>query len=225
MKWQCQAVSVMVLSTLAFQVLHPQDAPTPSPVSENLVSIIVERPLEEINAQIERTDAAIESAEARSKKTSDLIETADTRIDMNEKEVDLIEAQITAAEKGKRDTEVLTLQTRKRIAEQFGEILEQERNLRKAEAEAAASDAEYGKALLKSLRLEGELAEKRIESKQAAGTAGEMVRALVRELEGKTLEAQIDASKLRQRAVDRETRVLESRQELLESQNKLGGRG
>jgi hypothetical protein len=193
-----------------------------APPADQLVEIIASRSVEDIAADAERMEGLKERMTSQMARTRELLSKSAVKIEVKEKEIELLEARIDEMEKAKNEAEASKLEAEVKVAEAVLAVLKAEEDLREAELEAEEAEQEYYEGALGAYRMEKELARKRGERMQvAAGTAPAMLGALIRELETKTLEAQIQASELRRTSAARATSVLNRQRQVMEAQNTL----
>ena len=206
--------------------LHAQDSAGAAKVMAKppvqFTAIVGAQTVGEIDERIDQIKKLIERAEARNKQAAATLSTVELRIQTKEKEIELLEANIDAAEEEKRESEAASLEGQKRIAEKVKEMLKKERSLAGAEVDASQAEQAYGAAMEKALDIEMELAKKRLEIKEMEAEGGVVARALARDLEGRVMQARIEASKKNEAMVAGETEVLEQLEGLYLAQNELG---
>lgn len=206
--------------------LHAQDSAGAAKVmakpTVQFTAIVGAQTVGEIDERIDEIKKLIDRAEARNKQAAATLSTVELRIQTKEKEIELLEANIDAAEAEKRESEAASLEAQKQIAGKVKEMLKKEKSLASAEVDASEAERAYGAAMEKALDLEVELAKKRLEIQEMEADGGVVARALARDLEGRVVQARIEASKKSEGRAGSETEVLEQVWELFQTQNELG---
>lgn len=185
------------------------------------MEIIAERPADLISDQADAVRKQRSEFALQREKAEEVLRTADLKIEMKEKEVELLEAQVDAAASEKRESEVASLTALQQTAEKGLEVLQMEKALKVSEVEAAEAGEAYATAMEKALDMEKELAKRREENAELGASAGPVAGALARDLEGKVLLSRLDAARSKERMAALETEVLERLEELFDAQNNL----
>jgi chromosome segregation ATPase len=198
------------------------DSPAPAVVTvqDAAVDIIAPRSAEEISADMEALAARKTQLQKRIVGTQEQLAKCTAKIEVKEKEIELLESRVDAAEESKNTAEVARIEAEQQVAENLLTVYKAEKEVREAELEAGEGESAFLDATQSALTMETELARKRMEREKALGGGTlSTLGALVRELEGKTLQAKIAASEMREASAGRETAVMVRLRRLMEAQN------
>jgi hypothetical protein len=136
-----------------------------------------------------------------------------------------LKERINLAKKENREVDRLGLEAERKAAEREKGLLERREELRQAESELEASRAELAALTQKALQLELQLAIRRAGRSRTpiGGTGAASLDRVIGELEKQTLEAQRAQSAYAPVVSDREIKVIDSRLDLLDAQQKILG--
>jgi hypothetical protein len=164
-------------------------------------------------------------AESRRQQAETMSLGARGSIEAKKLEMVRIKERISLAKKENREADRLGLEAERKAAERERGLLERREELRQTESELEASRAELATLTQKALQLELQLAVRRAGRSRTpiGGAGGASLDRVIGELEKQTLEAQRAQSAYSTEVAEREMKVLDSRLELLDAQQKLLG--
>jgi hypothetical protein len=181
-----------------------------------------------VQADIDNARRSKQEADVRRGAAQSLRDAYDPKIELAQKEIEVIGKKCDLAKKEKRDADLVTLEAEKKAAERVKDLLERQRDLREAELEVAKAEVELASAAVTSFSLESDLMKKRLELAAGVGSGSAAIQLgalqqVVRELEGRTLNAQKEMADKQANVAQRQKTVVERRLQLFESQGKMSG--
>jgi hypothetical protein len=180
-----------------------------------------------IKKEIRLATAAIAAAEKSRQQAETMRLGASSRIEFKKVDIGRIKERISLAKKENREADRVGLEAERKAAEREIELLKRREELREAETVLETKRAELAALTKQSLELELQLAVRRAGRRRApvGGAGGASLDQVIGELEKQTLEAQRAQSASRIEVSDQEIRVIDSRLEMLDAQQKvLGGK-
>lgn len=187
------------------------------------------RQQDDIRADIEWSQRDEARARESKRNAEELERLARDQLDAQKKEIDAIKARIKVAKNDDRETDVIVLESDKKLAEGAEQLLEKRRDMRRKEISGWDTVAKLAAATGKSAELELELSMARDRLReQGPRESGEELRRLerrVNELEKRTLESQKERAELRAKVAETERDVVKSRLELLKTRSKIWSGG
>ncbi|MGE5315649.1 MAG: hypothetical protein ACM3Q4_13230 [Acidobacteriota bacterium] len=230
MKPSVRVLLLLLILIVPAAAARAQEAnPSQIVLKDSLITVVPYRPLTEIALGIDNAKAELAIAETRRLMAQTLLSYIDNRIELKQKEIDLIDKRIDVADEAKRESEVAALKGEMQIAEKLFDILKSQKKVREAEVDAAQAQFDYAGSQRMALELEQELGKRRAEHVAVASTAGteeSSLNLLMGDLIMKTLEAQMDAAKKEQALSDRKRDLVNERLKLhqLQKDFSTGGR-
>jgi hypothetical protein len=194
---------------------------------DSFIMLVPPRDTVSIKKQIRATAAAIEAAEKARQQAETMRLGATSRIEFKKVEIVRIKDRINVAKKENRDADRAGLEAERKAAEREIDLLKRREELREAETELESKRAEFADLNKKALELELQLAVRRTGRLRApvGGAGGASLDRVIGELEKQTLEAQRAQAAASIEVSDQEIRVLDSRLDLLDAQQRvLGGK-
>jgi len=207
--------------------------PPAPPVPTTLDSAIVVVPMRDIamiERDLEEANAHKVYIEQRMDQAKNLQARAETAIKVKETEINAIEAQLDLAKKMKDEMQKSDLESRKKLAKLEKDLLQSREKLRDQEIRYGKAAREYYEDYGRSFEREMELARMRdrrmqlgrwVTASPSLLTEAQGIDNEIRDLERKTLDAQIQAAEKRKVMAQQEADVAKARKKILESQLKL----
>jgi hypothetical protein len=217
-------ILVLVTSAMAAQSKGGGTAPSGF---DSFIMLVPPRDTISIKKQIKTTAAAINAAEKARQQAETMRLGATSRIEFKKVEIVRIKDRINVAKKENREADRVGLEAERKAAEREIELLKRREELRESETELESRRAEFAGLTKKALELELQLAVRRAGRLRSAvgGAGGASLDQVIGELEKQTLEAQRAQAAASVDVSEQEIRVLDSRLELLDAQQKvLGGK-
>lgn len=171
--------------------------------------LVVSRGLDSIRADRERIGRFRGEADGRYSNARARLAETETQVELFEKEIDAINEKIKVAKKAKQEAEKTVLDADKKTLERRKTLVERRRDLRRAEVELGQAELDYSEEAIRALDFEQQLERKRQDQAD---------RALLIELERKTLEAKVEQESRRKSLADRRGRVVERQLSVMEAQ-------
>jgi chromosome segregation ATPase len=194
---------------------------------DSFIMLVPPRDSLTIRKQIRATTAAVNAAETARQQAETMRLGATSRIEFKKVEIVRIKDRINTAKKENREADRVGLEAERKAAEREIELLKRREELRQAETELESQRAEFAALTRSALELELQLSVRRAGRLRSpvGGTGGASLDRVIGELEKQTLEAQRAQAAASIEVSDQEIRVLNSRLDLLEAQQKvLGGK-
>jgi len=214
---------IVVFSTGGSGVVVAQTADS---TIDTILVILPTRTTAAVQADIDNARKAKQEADVRRGAAQSLRDAYDPKIKLAQKEIEVIGKKSDLAKNEKRDADVVTLEAEKKSAERVKDLLERQRDLREAELEVTKAEVELASAAETAFSLESDLMKKRLELAASVGSGSSAIQLgalqqVVRELEGRTLNAQKDMAEKQASVAQCQKTVVERRLQLFESQGKL----
>jgi hypothetical protein len=193
---------------------------------DSFLLLVAPRDTITIKRQLRSAGEAVTLAESRRQQAETMRLGARGSIEAKKLEMVRIKERINLAKKENREADRLGLEAERKAAEREKGLLERREELRQAESDLEATRAELAGLTQKALQLELQLAVRRAGRSRTpiGGAGGASLDRVIGELEKQTLEAQRVQSGYSTEVAAREIKVIDSRLELLEAQQKvLGG--
>jgi len=183
----------------------------------------------DIRADIDRSQRDEERAREEKRNAEELERLARDQLEAQKKEIDAINARLKVAKNDDRESDVIVLESDKKLAQGAKQLLEKRRDMRKKEITGWDTVAKLAASTRRAAELELELAIAR-DALRDFGPRGsaEEARRLERRanaLEKQTLEAQKERADLRAKVAKTEKDVVNSRLQLLKTRGKIESGG
>ena len=194
---------------------------------DSFIMLVPPRDSLSIKREIRAAAAQVSAAEKGQQQSETMRLGATSRIEFKKVEIVRLKDRINVAKKENREADRVGLEAERKAAEREIELLRRREELRQAETELESKRAEFAGLTKKALELELQLAVRRAGRRRApvGGAGGASLDQVIGELEKQTLEAQRLQAAASIDVSEQEIRVLDSRLELLEAQQKvLGGK-
>ena len=219
---------ILLLSTGPGTLLAQAKVQTQSPPQrgfDSFILLVAPRDTITIKRQLRAAVDAGTLAESRRQQAETMSLGARGSIEAKKLEMVRIKEKINLAKKENREADRLGLEAERKAAEREKGLLERREELRQAESELEATRAQLATLTQKALQLELQLAIRRAGRSRTpiGGAGGASLDRVIGELEKQTLEAQRAQSAYSTEVADREMKVIDSRLELLDAQQKLLG--
>jgi hypothetical protein len=191
--------------------------------SLGFVEILVPRPADRLQREIEETKLDMMEADSEIKQRQGLEDQVKAMAQVKKQEISTLDAQRKLAEKAKNDAEVASFEAEKKDAERHKQFLDKQVSLHQAEKETAKARKSLAEATQKALELELQLTNRRGE--RSSGDAAVTMRNdnVIRDLERKTLEAQRLQADREKQVAERHQDIAKRRLELYQAQAAAGG--
>jgi hypothetical protein len=188
------------------------------------IDVIPVRSPDRIRTEIEAAKAASREADARMTESSSQQAQTKAMVDVKKQELSTVNARIKLAEKQKAETDKITLEAEKKVAERQKQFLERRQALHGAELDRAKAGKKLASAQQKALELELQLSQRHADraavSDPAVALRSDQV---IRELERKTLEAQRQQADAAKDVAARDEDIAKGRMDLYQAQMSAGG--
>jgi hypothetical protein len=222
--FKSQALFFAVL--LASISVYAQDRST-SILADPRMVVIPARSPDEIATDIDNAAAGKQIALNRKAQADNRLKEIENSIRDREMSRKDIEARMNDAKKGKRESELISLQIESKASQQAIDLLKRLKDLRRAEIEEAEVEAEHAESEIRALQLENELQDKRTEyNSQATNGAGDLAlttaRQVLSELEVRLLKLQQEQAGATQKLASKQRDVINQRMKLHQAKLKLG---
>jgi hypothetical protein len=190
---------------------------------DSFIMLVPRRDTVTIKKQIRATAAAVEAAEKARQQAETMRLGATSRIEFKKVEIVRIKDRINVAKKENREADRVGLEAERKAAEREIELLKRREELRQAETELESKRAELASLTKKALELELQLAVRRVGRLRSpvGGAVGASQDRVIGELEKQTLEAQRAQAAASIEVSDQEIRVIDSRLDLLDAQQRV----
>jgi hypothetical protein len=193
---------------------------------DSFIMLVAPRDTITIRRQLRTAVEAKAQAENRRQQAETMRLGARGSIESKKVQMVRLKEKIALAKKENREADRLGLEAERKAAEREKGLLEVREELRQAEIELETARSEFAGLSQKALELELQLAVRRAGRSRTpiGGAGGASLDRVIGELEKQTLEAQRAQSLYSTEVAEREMRVIDSRLELLDAQQKvLGG--
>jgi hypothetical protein len=191
--------------------------------SLGFIDVIPVRSPDRIRTEIEAARAASREADARTTESSSQQAQTKAMVDVKKQELSTLGARIKLAEKQKAETDKITLEAEKKVAERQKQFLERRQALHGAELDRAKAGKKLASAQQKALELELQLSQRHADraavSDPAVALRSDQV---IRELERKTLEAQRQQADAAKDVAARDEDIAKRRLDLYQAQMAAG---
>jgi hypothetical protein len=219
---------LLIALFLGSQTLSAQAKAQPQPPSrgfDSFIMLVAPRDTITIKRQLRTASDAVSQSESRRQQAETMRLGARGSIEAKKVELSRLKERINLAKKENREADRLGLEAERKAAEREKGLLERREELRQAESELEATRAELASLTQKALQLELQLAVRRAGRLRTpiGGAGGASLDRVIGELEKQTLEAQRAQSAYSPVVADREIKVIDSRLDLLEAQQKILG--
>jgi chromosome segregation ATPase len=226
--------AVLVLG--AFATSHAQSSGrataglyVPSAATDSMLVLVEMRESPGIQRDLEEAAAHRSAAELRMERAKMMQARAATQIKIKESEIKALQAQVDLAKSEKNDLRKQDLEAQKKVLELEKKLLERREHLRQREIDLAKAEAEFlsseGRAYERELDLAGLRGRRAALSGQTASASligeAQKLEQQIREMEGKTLEAKVQAAERRKKVAEQEISLNKARQKVFEAQLKL----
>lgn len=201
----------------------------PSVATDSMLVLVEMRESPGIQRDLEEAAAHRSAAELRMERARMLQARAATQIKIKETEINALSAQIDLAKSEKNDLRKQELEGSKKVLELEKRLLERREQLRQREIDLARAEADFlsasGRAYERELDLAGLRGRRAALSGQTASASligeAQKLEHQIREMEGKTLEAKVQAAQKRKKVAEQEISLNKARQKVFEAQIKL----
>jgi hypothetical protein len=188
------------------------------------IDVIPVRSADRIRTEIEAAKAASREADARITESSSQQGQTKAMVDVKKQELSTVNARIKLAEKQKAETDKITLEAEKKVAERQKQFLERRQALHGAELDRAKAGKKLASAQQKALELELELSQRHADRAAVSDpTVALRSDQVIRELERKTLEAQRQQADAAKDVASRDEDIAKRRLDLYQAQMAAGG--
>lgn len=220
-------MSLALFMLVIADVTVAQNAAEPPMLTDPRMVVIPTRTAEEITTDIQNVRATGSLAEVHRQQAEERLARLDSTINTRKLAIDDVNRRKDEAKRGQRQTEAIALDLERKANEQAVDLLKKLKDLRKAEVEAAKTEAGLADTQLKTLELEIELVRKRIEYDslyvaRAGGLALSTHQQVLRELEVRALKLQKDQAEATQKVASKQKDIITRRTKLHEAQLKMG---
>jgi hypothetical protein len=190
---------------------------------DSFIMLVARRDTITIKKQIKATAAALQAAETARQQAETMRLGATSRIEFKKVEILRIKDRITVAKKENREADRVGLEAERKAAEREIELLKRREELRQTETDLESKRAELASLTKKALELELQLAIRRAGRLRTpvGGAGGASLDRVIGELEKQTLEAQRAQAAASIEVSDQEIRVIDSRLDLLDAQQRV----
>jgi hypothetical protein len=215
----------IVLGSRSLSAQAKAQPPSTSRGFDSFIMLVAPRDTITIKRQLRAAADAVTQAESRRQQAETMRLGARGSIEAKKVEMVRLKERINLAKKENREVDRLGLEAERKAAEREKGLLERREELRQAESELEASRAELAALTQKALQLELQLAIRRAGRSRTpiGGTGAASLDRVIGELEKQTLEAQRAQSAYAPVVSDREIKVIDSRLDLLDAQQKILG--
>lgn len=189
--------------------------------------VIPERGQDQISTDIDNAKATRQLAQDRKVQADARLKEIESAIDTRKNELKDTEKRKEDAKKGKRDSELIALQSELKASKQAVDLLVRLKELRKAEIEEAKVCSDLSEVEIRLYEMEKELQGKRVDyATQIASGAGDLTKItnqrVLKELEVRLLKLQKEQADLTQKLASKQQELIKQRMKLHEAQLKLG---
>lgn len=191
--------------------------------SLGFVEILIPRPADRLQREIEETKLDMMEADSEIKQRQGLEDQVKAMAEVKKQEISTLDAQRKLAEKAKNDAEVASFEAEKRDAERHKQFLDKQVLLHQAEKETAKARKSLAEATQKALELELQLTNRRGERSSGDAAVATRNDNVIRDLERKTLEAQRLQADREKQVAERHQDIAKRRLELYQAQAAAGG--
>jgi len=214
---------IILLSTAAVQA---QDR-VQSILSDPRMVVIPERSQEQISTDIDNAKNEKQFAQERKNQADSRLKEIESAIDTRKDELKETEHKKDDAKKGKRESELIALQSELKANKQAVDLLVRLKELRKAEIDEAKVCSDLSEVEIRLYEMEKELQGKRVDyiAKLTSG-AGYLTQTtdqqVLKELEIRLLKLQKEQADLTQKLASKQQELIKQRMKLHQAQLKLG---
>ncbi len=189
--------------------------------------VIPERSQDQISTDIDNAKATRQLAQDRKTQADARLKEIESAIDTRKDELKATEKRKEDAKKGKRESELIALQSELKANKQAVDLLIRLKELRKAEIEEAKVCSDLSEVEIRLFEMEKELQGKRVEyTTQLLSGAGDLTKItnqqVLKELEVRLLKLQKEQADLTQKLAAKQQELIKQRMKLHEAQIKLG---
>jgi hypothetical protein len=224
-RWARIPLLIAVVTLAGIPAAHPQARSVSG--FDSFVMLVPPRDSSTIKKEIRAAASAAAAAEKARQHAETMRLGASSRIEFKKVEIGRIKERINIAKKENREADRVGLEAERKAAEREIDLLKRREELRDAETILGTKRAELASLTKQALELELQLAIRRAGRRRApvGGAGGASLDQVIGELEKQTLEAQRAQAAAGIEVSDQEIRVIDSRLEMLEAQQKvLGGK-
>ena len=216
-------LAVILLPVVA---AYAQEAPGVA-LSDPRMVVIPARSTQEVTTDIDNAEATRQLALSRKVQASARLDDIQRAIKTRETSLKDIDRRKDDAKKGKRESEQASLKIESGANKDAIDLLKRLRDLRKAELDEAGAEAEHAGISIRSLQLESQLQDKRVQYNwQSIGTVGGLTQntaqQVLGELEVQLLKLQNDLASATEKLASKQKDVVSRRMKLHDAQLKLG---
>ena len=171
------------------------------------------REVDRIEAELGLARADLRAAEAEKTAADERRSRTQGEVEVKKREISTLDARMKLADKTKNESEKASLAAEKRVGEREKALLERRADLHKTEAESADKRRALADASRRALETELKLARRRGERSRVTVVGPQMshLDQVIRELEGKVLEAQRDRAQATAEVAEKEEQLVERR--------------
>jgi len=191
--------------------------------SLGFVEILIPRPADRLQREIEETKLDMMEADSEIKQRQGLEDQVKAMAEVKKQEISTLDAQRKLAEKAKNEAQVASFEAEKRDAERHKQFLDKQVLLHQAEKETAKARKRLAEATQKALELELQLTNRRGERSSGDAAVATRNDNVIRDLERKTLEAQRLQADREKQVAERPQDIAKRRLELYQAQAAAGG--
>jgi hypothetical protein len=191
--------------------------------SLGFVEILIPRPADRLQREIEETKLDMMEADSEIKQRQGLEDQVKAMAEVKKQEISTLDAQRKLAEKAKNEAQVASFEAEKRDAERHKQFLDKQVLLHQAEKETAKARKSLAEATQKALELELQLTNRRGERSSGDAAVATRNDNVIRDLERKTLEAQRLQADREKQVAERHQDIAKRRLELYQAQAAAGG--
>jgi hypothetical protein len=200
-------------------------APTAAPqtVAQALgfIDVIPVRTTDRIQRQLDLARSNAREADANLTAATEAKARTKAMIEVKKQEISTIDARVKLADKSKQETDKITLNAEKKVAEVQKQFLESRLALHESEIDEAKSTKKLADATTRALELEAQLQQRRqakTQTPSADPTTTLKNDAVIRELERKTLEAQQQQAQAQKDLAAKDEDIAKRRLQLYQAQ-------
>jgi len=189
--------------------------------------VIPVRSMQEITSDLDNAMANKQLAMSRNAQAIDRLDEIARSIQDREASIEDIERRKDNAKDNRRDSEATSLKIESKANEQAIDLLEQLKDLRKAEIEVAKVEEDYADLTIRAFQMEGDLQSKRSDYNwQSFGNQSNLTHntanQVIGELETSLLKLQKELANSMEKLASKKKEVVEQRMKLHKAQLKLG---
>jgi hypothetical protein len=221
LRWSASLLTVISLSGGLAQLAAQQPPPTGLTLATDPgMAVLPPRGLDRIEAELELARSELHTAEAEKAAAGERRSRRQGEAEVKKHEISTLEARTKLAEKMKDESGKASVTAEKKVGEREKVLLEREADLHKTEVEVADKRRALAEASQEALGTELEVARRRQERSRVtvAGPEASQLDQVIRELEGKALEAQRHRAQARADLADKEKQLVDRRIEIFQAQ-------